>query len=405
MLTTLAWRNLWRNKRRTFIVIAAIMFAVLLSTVMDSVQVGVYEHNIKNMVSFYTGYAQVHQKGYWDNQILDNTFEETPELIGQIKANPHVTDVVSRIESFALVASEDETISSQLIGFDPESEQVLTKLKDKVVEGVYPSKDDKALLVAQGLAEKLGLGIGDSMVLLGQGYQGRSAAGIYPIKAIAKFGSPELNKSITYLPLKEAQFFFAAENRLTSYALVLDKGSALEEVITDLNQKLDTSTYEVMDWNEMMPWLMQMQQADAGGNKVMMGILYLVIGFVIFGTLLMMIQERKYEFGVVMAVGMKKYKVAIMTFIEMFFMTVIGIVLSFALTIPVLIYFNRNPIELGGEMQEVYQSYGFEAIIPASLDPSIFIYQALTVFVLALVVYVLSINKVFRIRPVEAMRH
>ena len=405
MLTTLAWRNLWRNKRRTLIVIAAIMFAVLLSTVMDSVQVGVYENNIKNMVSFYTGYAQVHQKGYWDNQILDNTFEETPELIEQIKANPHVTEVVSRIESFALVASEDETTSSQLIGFDPESEQVLTKLKDKVVEGEYPSIDDKALLVGQGLAEKLGLGIGDSMVLLGQGYQGMSAAGIYPIKAIAKFGSPQLNKSITYLPLKEAQYFFAAENRLTSYALVLDKGSAVEEVVADLRQNLDTATYEVMDWNEMMPWLMQMQQADAGGNKVMMGILYLVIGFVIFGTLLMMIQERKYEFGVIMAVGMKKYKVAIMTLIEMFFMTIIGIALSFALTIPVLIYFNRNPIELGGEMEEVYQQYGFEAIIPASLDPSIFTYQALIVFILAFIVYALSINKIFRIRPVEAMRH
>lgn len=405
MLTTLAWRNLWRNKRRTLIVIAAIMFAVLLSTVMDSVQVGVYENNIKNMVSFYSGYAQVHQNGYWDNQILDNTFEETPELIEQIKANPHVTEVVSRIESFALVASEDETTSSQLIGFDPESEQVLTKLKDKVVEGEYPSIDDKALLVGQGLAEKLGLGIGDSMVLLGQGYQGMSAAGIYPIKAIAKFGSPQLNKSITYLPLKEAQYFFAAENRLTSYALVLDKGSAVEEVVSDLRQKLDTATYEVMDWNEMMPWLMQMQQADAGGNKVMMGILYLVIGFVIFGTLLMMIQERKYEFGVIMAVGMKKYKVAIMTLIEMFFMTIIGIVVSFALTIPVLIYFNRNPIKLGGEMEEVYQQYGFEAIIPASLDPSIFTYQALIVFILAFVVYALSINKIFRIRPVEAMRH
>lgn len=405
MLTTLAWRNLWRNKRRTLIVIAAIMFAVLLSTVMDSIQVGVYENNIKNMVGFYSGYAQVHQNGYWDNQILDNTFEETPELIEQIKANPHVTEVVSRIESFALVASKDETTSSQLVGFDPDAEQVLTKLKDKIVAGEYPSKDDKALLVAQGLAEKLGLGIGDSMVLLGQGYHGMSAAGIYPIKAIAKFGSPQLNKSMTYLPLKEAQYFFAAENRLTSYALVLDKGSAVEEVVTDLRQKLDMETYEIMDWNEMMPWLLQMQQADAGGAKIMMGILYLVIGFVIFGTLLMMIQERKYEFGVIMAVGMKKYKVAIMTLIEMFFMTVIGIVASFALTIPVLIYFNRNPIQLGGDSSEIYQSYGFEAIIPASLEPSIFGYQALVVFILALIVYVLSINKVFRIKPVEAMRH
>ncbi len=405
MVTKLAWRNLWRNKRRTFIVIAAIMFAVLLSTVMDSLQAGVYENNIKNMVGFYTGYAQVHQKGYWDDQIMDNTFEDVEGLKKEILANSHVEEVVSRLESFTLAASRKKTTTTQLIGFDPEAEQALTKLKDKLIAGSYPSPEDRALLIGEGVATKLELGIGDSIVLMGQGYHGVSATGLYPIMAIAKFGSPELNKSVIYLPLKEAQYFYGAENRLTSYALLLDKGSAVDEVVADLQQRLDTHAYEVMNWNEMMPWLLQMQQADAGGNKVMMGILYLVIGFVIFGTLLMMIQERQYEFGVVMAVGMKKRKVALMTLIEMLFMTLIAIVSSFTLTIPLLWYFKENPIQLGGEMEEVYQQYGFEAIMPASLDPSIFYYQAIVVFVLAMLVYAFSINKIFRIKPVEAMRH
>jgi putative ABC transport system permease protein len=404
MIFTMAWRNLWRNKRRTLITVSAVLFAVFLSTLMDSLQAGVYENNIRNLVSFYSGYVQVHQKGYWDDQIMDHTFESTPELEQTILANAQVEAAVARLESFALAAGREKTTLGQVVGTDPVAEDQLTKLSSKVIEGAYLQAEDQAVLVGKELAEKLELGVGDSIVLMGQGYHGVSANGLYPIKGIVSMGSPDLNRTLVYLPLAEAQYLYGAGNRLTSYALLLDGGRSVEQVVEELSTELDSATYEVMDWESMMPWLTQLQEVDSGGNRVMLGILYLIVAFVIFGTVLMMLQERSYEFGVIIAVGMKKIKVAIMVVAELFLMTLLGLGASLLFTIPTTIFLHYNPIHLGGDIEKIYAEYGFEAIMPASLDPEIFIYQGVVVFILTSFIFVYAIWKVLRINPMEAMR-
>lgn len=404
MLIKLAWRNLWRNRRRTLITIAAVFFAVLFASLMSSLQMGVYEKLIENVVGFYSGYVQVHQKGYWDEQILDNTLAYTDETEARILAVGHVQDAVPRLESFALAATADKSTAASVIGTDPAKEQRITGLRDKLIEGEYLEADDQAVLVASGLAEKLGLGLGDTLILLSQGYHGSSAVGQYPIKGLLKFGSPDLNKILVYMPLAEAQAFFSAEDRLTSYALRIDQGRAAPRVVRQLEQQLDTATYEVMDWQEMMPGMVQMMQADVGGNYVTLGILYMVIAFGIFGTVLMMTQERKYEFGVMVAVGMKRIKLALMVVIELFLIGAIGVVGGLMGALPLALYFHANPIYMGAQIEEIYAGYGFEPLMPASLEPEIFLNNALFVFVITLVVSIYPLWKITRIDAVQAMR-
>ncbi|MEO1451738.1 MAG: ABC transporter permease, partial [Bacteroidota bacterium] len=322
MIFILAWRNLWRNRRRTLITAAAIFFAVMLSVVMNSIQQGVYEKMIDNIVGLYSGYVQVHQKGYWDDQTMDYTFADAPAVREKVSAHPRVSTAVPRLESFALAASETKTAPTQVVGTDPELEHKLTKLQDKVVAGTFLTNADKGAMVAEGLAQKLGLGLGDTLVLMGQGYQGATAVGQYEIKALLHFGSPELNKAVTYLPLPEAQFLYAAPDRLTAYALAIDKGSAAVSTADQLEADLPAEDYEVMDWKEMMPEMIQLMEVDQGGNYVTLGILYLVVAFGIFGTILMMTQERRFEFGLMLSVGMKRTKLIAMTFLEMVFMAI-----------------------------------------------------------------------------------
>ena len=198
MYLIMAWRNIWRNKRRSYITITSITFAVLLACVMRSMQLGSYERMIENAARFYTGYIQVHQNGYWDEKIIDNSFTYDEELIKTVESTKGVEVAVPRVESFALAAFGPKTKGSLVIGIDPDKENALTRVKDKIVDGEYLTSNDKSVMIAQGLADYLNMGVGDTLVLIGQGYHGANAAGLYVIKGIMKFPVPAQNNQTVY---------------------------------------------------------------------------------------------------------------------------------------------------------------------------------------------------------------
>ncbi len=383
---------------------ASIFFAVLLAIFMRSMQEGVYDQMIDNSVRFYRGYAQVHQQGYWEEQYIDNTFENVEGLEEAVREHPEVSLVVPRLESPMMASTGPSSRFAQVIGIDPDREDGLTMLKAKLVQGEYLEADDKALLIGVGLAEKLKLTLGDTLILLGQGFHGVQAYDQYRIKGMVKFGNPEQNKRMIYLPIKAAQRLFAAPDRLTAFALEVSNRRVSDDVVRDLQAKLDTQTYEVMDWREMDKELLNFIEADRAGGVLVMYILYVIIGFGIFGTALMMISERQYEFGVQIAIGMKKRQLALTLILEMLFLGLMAVGLGGIIGSPVQYFFNKNPIYLGSEMGETYESFNIEPIIPLSTDPSILIQQALTVFLMVLVIMIYPLYKLYRIKPVEAMR-
>jgi len=404
MYLTLAWRNIWRNKRRSSITIVSITFAVLLASVMRSMQLGSYERMVDNAAQFFTGYIQVHQNGYWDDKVLDNSFENSPELLASIASIGGVEVAVPRIESFALAAYGTKTKGSLVMGIDPEKENLLTHVKDKIVAGEYINSDDKSIMVGQGLAEYLGLEVGDSLVLIGQGYHGANAAAIYPIKGIMKFPVPIQNNQTVYLPLKEAQWFYAVEDRLTSIALVVDKAKHVDRIVADISAKVDTEALEVMGWRDLMPDLVQGIEIDNISGRVMLWILYAVIGFGMFGTFMMMTAERMYEFGVMMSVGMKRKIMQLIIIIEMGLMSLIGVLAGVGISLPILIYYYYNPVFMTGEAAEAIEKFGVEAAYFFSLDPSLFYNQAWAIFFMATVLGFYPIYVIQRLKPVEAMR-
>ncbi|MBV6655421.1 MAG: ABC transporter permease, partial [Mameliella sp.] len=297
MLFTLAWRNIWRNRRRTFITAASILFAVLFASFMDSLQRGAWDNMISNVVNYYFGYVQAHQNGYWEEQSIDKAFPLVDSL-SKIEAIQEVEAVLPRLESFALAAAGETTAGVLVAGIRPEVEHKMTDLKNRLVEGEYLGNEDEAVLVASGVAEKLGLALGDTLVLISQGYHGVNAAGKYPIKGMVSFGSPELNKQMVYLPLPAAQYFYGASGLVTSLTLQLGGQKDIPTVTSALYNQLDTNAYEVMDWEALLPDLVQARELDTAGNVVVYFILYMIIAFGIFGTILMMSKEREYEFGV-----------------------------------------------------------------------------------------------------------
>ncbi|MCB0848129.1 MAG: FtsX-like permease family protein, partial [Bacteroidetes bacterium] len=170
-----------------------------------------------------------------------------------------------------------------------------------------------------------------------------------PISAIVDMGSPELSKSLVYLPLNEMQRYLSMEGVVTSIALMSAPGMDLQKELNAVQASIDTTSYHVMDWTEMMPELLQTMQGDQAGNRIMIYILYMVIGFGLFSTVLMMLTERQHEFGIMVSIGTGKKQLSRMVFLEILLLSAIGIILGTAASLPILHYLDAHPIRLTGE--------------------------------------------------------
>lgn len=403
MIPKLTWRNLWRNRRRTIITMASVTFAVLLAVLMQSFQKGIFGNLVKNVVGLHYGYIQLHKKGYWDEKIIDNSFILNDSLVNSLKQNPHITEIVPRLETFVLVSVGNTTKGCMLIGTNVEKENNMTGLKDKLIDGSYFKNDEPAALIAEGLAERLNIKVHDTIVILGQGYQGTMAAGKYLIKGIVHFGSPELNNNALYLPITVAQTLLNADNLVTSVAFAIDEPGKMKAIQQDLILKTSRE-YEVMNWEEMMPEIANHIRADGSSFNIFNGILYLIIAFGIFGTILMMTTERRYEFGMLIAIGMKKMRLSVMLLTETVMITLSGVILGLLISLPIILYFNKRPIRLSGSMAEIYERFGFEALFPTAVYPPAFINQSLIVLVIAFIVGLYPLWHIHKLDPVTAMK-
>lgn len=403
MILKLIWRNLWRNSRRTLITMASIAFAVLFAVLMQSLQNGVFNNLIKNVVGYYSGYVQIHQNGYWDEQILDNSFELTNSLTAKLQQNPQIKEIVPRLETFVLASKGNTTKGCMLVGTDAVKENNLTQLKSKLIKGSYFENNEAAVLLAEGLAKRINVTVNDTIVLFSQGFHGVMAAGKYKIKGIIHLASPAMNNAFVYLPLAATQNFLGAENRLTSVSLGIDTPENTNAIVQNLKQNIGPN-YEVMPWQEMIPDVANHIKADGFSFYIFSGILYLIIGFGLFGTVLMMTAERKYEFGMLIAIGMKKSKLELVLFGETLLITLFGVLLGFFISLPLVIYLKEEPIRFGGEVAKAYEQFGFEALFPADVDQNIFINQSLIVLAMAVLIGLYPLWHVRGLDPVKAMK-
>jgi len=398
----LAWRNLWRNKRRTLITVASIFFGVLLSAYMTSMQEGSYSKMVEIVVKFYSGYMQVHHEDYWKNKSINNSFDYDQALIDRLKSHPDVDFVIPRLESFGLASAGELTRGAAVFGIVPEVETQLTGIAEKIVSGKYLQADDDGVVIGDGLAKFLNLQLNDTLVVLTQGYHGVSSAGKFPVHGIIKHVSPELNKSIIYMELKTCQSFLGAENKLTSLVVNVADNDAMKRTLMNLKREIKTP-YSIMSWEEMQPEVVQQIESDRAGGVIMKAILYIVIAFGIFGTIMMMIAERRREFGVMISIGMQKKKLAVILFIETLFIGLLGILSGMAVSLPLLLIQAKNPIPLTGETAKLMEDFGFEPYMFFSTAPEVFWQQAISVFVLTLLIGIYPIIASLRIKEIKAL--
>jgi putative ABC transport system permease protein len=283
-------------------------------------------------------------------------------------------------------------------------ENELTKVKGRLVEGEFILPDDKQVVIGSGLAKYFDLSIGDTLVLISRGFHGANAAAKYPVKGIVRIPMPNLNNQMIYLPLKEAQWFFDAEARITSLSLVVSDPNKVGDALQSLENQLPLEEYNVMSWREMMPELVQSIEFDYVSGLIMMYILYAVIGFGIFGTFLMMANERAYEFGILISVGMKRFKLQQVVMLEVILMGVLGAALGVVISLPIIFYLYQNPIYISGDYEKIFEQFGLEPVIPFAIDAVVFYRQAIIVLVMSILIGLYPLFKIYKLEPAQAIR-
>lgn len=465
----IAWRNLWRNRRRTLITAASVFFAVFFALIMRSFQLGTYEKMYRDVIESYSGYLQLQHVDYMDESSLDNGFIIDSGVISRIERDQNVTAVIPRLESFALAAAGSRTQGVMVIGMDPENEirglnirnrlvryrltpEAVESLKAESLPGrtgklldvfVDESFTDEASLISilgidrtdtlevlplfrkyttfdnsfltsadtgyavigSGLSEYIRAGVGDTLVLIGQGFHGASAAGLYVVKGIVSMPQPEIDNRFVYLTLEDARYLYAAPGMATS-AIISVRDTDDEELVktSDRLALVTGDNLAIRTWKELNALLLNQMEADNKSGAIMIGILYLVIAFGVFGTVLMMMAERRREFGMLVAIGMQKVRLARVISLEMLLIGLLGVAAGVAGSLPIVFLGYVRPLRFTGEMAKMYEDYGFDPVMPMLLPDTYYLWQVVIVLMILLVAIAFSVRKVFRMNVINALR-
>jgi len=401
----MAWRNLWRHKRRTWLTASAMIFSNVLLVFMISLQFGSYDMMINNTLQAFSGHIQVQQKDFNDNPKMRNSIAGVATLADQLRHAEDGTNISARGTAFALASSEQRSLGIQVIGVQPEYEGGVSTFPGLISDGRFLQDSDAAeIVIGSVLARNLKVTVGDELTLLGSGHDGSFAAGVVTITGIFDSGSSDIDRSMAEVPFKYFQETFAMRDHGHSIVVNVPDMENLPTVLARLRSELqDRHQLAVLDWTELNPGLKQAIQADMSSAWLMYGVLIILVAFSVMNTQLMSVLERTREFGVMAALGIKPRILASLVMLETLLMSMIGLSIGLFLGWLISAYFNVAGFSYPG-MEEMAAKFNLsERMYPSITLLSMMLGPGI-VFLFSMLAALYPALRLFRLQPVEAMR-
>jgi len=406
MIIKIAWRNIFRNKKRTLITIGSIFIALFLIILMRGMQFGFYENLIKTVVESYSGYIEIHDKDYWENQSLNNSMIVDRQLLNEINEIKGVENVLERIKAFSLASSNDKIKGILINGVNIQDEKLIVDWNKRMVSGTLNFNGSNQVVIGKGISKYFNLNLKDTLVLFGQGYQGMMAAGKYEIIGIVDLKNPKLNDLGVFMDIDVTRRYISSDRIVTHLVIDKEENYDAEKLASKIRKNL-SNDFEVLSWKKTLPDLDQTITADSAGGLIMVYILYIVVCFGMFGTVIMMTEERRYEFGVLISLGMSRLKLSSVVLFEILILSLLGVLLAIIFTRPILIYFNNNPIDmskLADGMSDALAKFGFDPVFPFSISWDIPLTHGLFIFIVSILMSLYPIIKIHKLNSVKSMK-
>lgn len=406
LVAGLAWRNVWRNKRRSCLTFLTVMAGCTMILFMRSLQNGGYNQMIEDSIAPLTGHIQVHENGFWKNSTFEYAFIDNASLLENIKKINEVKEVSRRIHAGGLLIFKDSTAAAEIIGIEPAKEKNIISLHNYILPGGRFLDDGNSMSIVLGnvLAKNLGVKSGDIIGIFSQGFDGSIATGYFTVSGI--FRSPNLayNTGLALMPFKQADETFSMSGYVSSYVIRVNETDQAIPVRERI-KLLAGNELEVMSWDELMPEVLQFIAMDKVSSHIFVFILYMIVAFGILNTIQMSVYERIRELGIMLSIGTSPSKVLAMIMTESLIIAGVGIAAGLVSGWGLSYYFTINPMDFSAYQSEL-EIYGMSTLFYyAEMRMGDFISCTVVVMLLTLLFTFFPARRAANLDPVRAIRH
>ncbi|MGH9681057.1 MAG: ABC transporter permease [Candidatus Acidiferrales bacterium] len=402
----MAWRNVWRNRRRSLLTVVAIALGLAFNIFMRGIGDGFHEQMVDNSVRAEIGHIQIHRSGYHDDPGLNKTLPDLEKVTQAVRYLPGLRGYSFRVLGGGLASTADNSSGVQILGVDPSQEQTVTSIQRAIIQGSYLKEGtQRPILLGDRLAEHLKASLDDKIVLIVQAADGSMGAQLFRAAGIFRSGSPEMDEGVVFVLRSDAQALFSLGDRVTEVALLLDSSDEVPAVLQTLQKDLAGQPVEILPWWQIAPFLRQFIQIDDAFFYIIVLIFFVVISIGILNTIMMSIFERIQEFGVMMALGTKPRQIIKLVMEEALVLGLVGIATGSLIGAAFTQYYAKRGINLssfsaGAAALGITTSRVYSQLTAANL-----LYSNLAVLVVVLLVSLYPAFHAARLRPVEAIRH
>ena len=406
ILLKIAWRNVWRNPRRSWVLISAIALGVFTFLGVLGYLGAITTSMVNSAIELQGGHLQLASRGYFENPDPHNRIVSYASLESSIEGIDEI--VYSPTVAFAgMITSAEQASGVQIQGIDPDSYRHILAIDKRLIEGAYLEavSDEALILISEAMADQLNVLPGEKVVLMANDVNNEIAQAAFRVAGLFRTSSSDFDKLNVFIPINQARTMIGyASDEVSVLAVRLVRNAELELVQGDLTAQIDSETVELLSWRERNPFMVMMLETQDFAIYILIGLLFTAIVFTIVNSFLMVIFERIHEFGVLMANGTRPFQIRAMLYLEALFIAFIGIALGSTLAFGLLSYWMQYGLDLSAFSASL-SAMGIETVVYPSLDWSQVQLGFVLIFVMVLLSVVYPAMKAGRFEPVEAINY
>ncbi|NVB38646.1 ABC transporter permease [Pseudenhygromyxa sp. WMMC2535] len=397
----LAWRNVWRNTRRSVVTIAAAALALLVIIFYSGMVTGYVEGLQRNILDLEMGDGQIFAEEYRAKPSLYTAIEDPEPLLAKLRDAGY--RVSPRLLAAGLGAGEDNSAGVQIVGLEVEAHRGVSKIHEQLHEGAWLSDDDDGVVIGRRLGEELGLGVGDELVVLSQGADGSMANEVYPVRGLLRGISEAVDRGGVFMTSAKFRELMVYEGGVHQIIFRIPEGVELDAAV-DAAQAMAPAGVEVSSWKQLQPSMATMLESTQGAMAVMMGIIYIAVGIVVLNAMLMAVFERTREFGVLKAVGFGPGKVFRLIMFETAIQAAFAVTLGVLLAVPLNYYMTTTGIDLSSLGDMSVMNVAMDPIWRSKVDASTYTTPVTALVVIIILAVLYPASRAAWIKPLDAIR-
>lgn len=403
MIWSVSWRNVWRSKTRSLVIISAIALGVFAGVYTIAFMLGWVNQRVDNVIKTEVSHIQLHQANYLQTNEVHDYITGVNSIKENIEKNPNVAGVSTRLIATCMISSAETGSGVQIVGIDPENEQKVTNLHSKIIDGAYfEGVKRNPIVIGEKLAGKLKVKVRSKIVVTVTEMDGTLSGGAFRVAGIFKTANSVYDEMRAFVRIEDLQNLIKIDDNVAHEMAVLMSENNIENEMAD-QIRSKYPELQIMTWSELMPEMKMMNESMNFLMYIFVVIILLALGFGIVNTMLMVILERVKELGMLMAVGMNRLRVFTMIVLETIFLSLVGGIVGIAFAVILTIITGNTGVDLS-LWAEGLSSAGFDTMI----YPEIGIDSVIVVTILVILTGILSsiypARKAIKLNPAEAIR-